>query len=264
MNWKRVCSPMEHGGLGILDIEKFSRALRVRWLWHAWRHPDRPWVGTKPPCDAKDRALFNAATSVSIGNGNTALFWHSCWIGPTPLKVCFPELFKHSRRKNRSVAQALRDDTWISDLAHGDTTNRVRAVIDLHRLLLNNPVALQEDAEDQIRWDFESSGEYCARSAYRMQFLGSKKEEFKEHIWDAWAPAKLKIFAWLLHQDRLWCNDRLQRRGWPNNYFCQLCLRNLESSDHLFFRCNLSISVWNRLAAWHGCGALRHDQFFFF
>lgn len=92
-----------------------------------------------------------------------------------------------------------------------------------------------------------------------MLFLGSKKEHFREVIWEAWAPGKLKIFAWLLHQDRLWCNDRLQRRGWENNYFCQFCLRNLECSEHLFWRCNFSRSVWNKMALWHGCSSLSHN-----
>uniref|UniRef100_A0A453M1L2 Uncharacterized protein n=1 Tax=Aegilops tauschii subsp. strangulata TaxID=200361 RepID=A0A453M1L2_AEGTS len=39
VNCPTVCTPTTHGGLGILDLERFSRALRLRWLWIAWTYP---------------------------------------------------------------------------------------------------------------------------------------------------------------------------------------------------------------------------------
>lgn len=36
VRWQQVCSPVQHGGLGILSMTKFSRALRLRWLWMSW------------------------------------------------------------------------------------------------------------------------------------------------------------------------------------------------------------------------------------
>lgn len=82
----------------------------------------------------------------------------------------------------------------------------------------------------------------------------------KANIWKAWAPGKIKIFSWLLHWDRLWCNDRLQRRGWPNSYFCQLCLRHLESSTHLFRNCTFSRAIWNEVATWRSYTSLLVPQ----
>jgi hypothetical protein len=46
VNWIRNCLPKESGGLGIPNLEKFARALRLRWLWHQWVSSDKPWVGT--------------------------------------------------------------------------------------------------------------------------------------------------------------------------------------------------------------------------
>ena len=49
VNWTKSCMPKELGGLGILNLEKFARALRLRWLWHSWVSPDKPWASTERP-----------------------------------------------------------------------------------------------------------------------------------------------------------------------------------------------------------------------
>lgn len=69
VNWATVCSPVDLGGLGIHDLDKFSRTLRLRWLWFSWRSPERPCVGTEVPCDEGDHDLLAATTKVEIGNG---------------------------------------------------------------------------------------------------------------------------------------------------------------------------------------------------
>ena len=37
INWPTTCLPKNKGGLGILDLERFTRALRLRWLWYKWK-----------------------------------------------------------------------------------------------------------------------------------------------------------------------------------------------------------------------------------
>jgi hypothetical protein len=40
--WVRVCMPPSNGGAGIIELETFSRALRLRWLWYYWDDRNRP------------------------------------------------------------------------------------------------------------------------------------------------------------------------------------------------------------------------------
>ena len=64
--WETVKRPKFKGGLGVLDLEKFSRALRIRWLWYRWVDPDRPWVGSPVPCSEVDKQLFRCSTQVTL------------------------------------------------------------------------------------------------------------------------------------------------------------------------------------------------------
>ena len=111
-------------------------------------------------------------------------------------------------------------------------------------------ISLDSSEEDSITWNLESSGRYSAKSAYNIQFAGSIPSNFPRLIWRIWAPPKCKSFLWLLLQDRLWTASRLQVRGWENNYFCGLCIRNLETAVHLFIECPIARKVWDLVATW--------------
>jgi hypothetical protein len=67
VSWKKICAPVRYGGLGIKDMEAYSRALRLRWEWIRWTDHDRPWIGTETPCDESDRSLFAACTTMLLG-----------------------------------------------------------------------------------------------------------------------------------------------------------------------------------------------------
>jgi hypothetical protein len=47
VKWTRCCIPKESGGLGIPNLVKFGRALRLIWLWHQWVSTDKPGLALK-------------------------------------------------------------------------------------------------------------------------------------------------------------------------------------------------------------------------
>jgi mannosylglycoprotein endo-beta-mannosidase len=252
VNWQKVCRPKELGGLGILDLEKFSRALRLRWLWYEWRAPEKPWVGSETPNDASDIDLFNAATRVTIGNGSKASFWSSSWLHGAPPKDLAPLIFKASRRKNRTVRDALHDHNWVSDIAIDDfTVEHMEQYVRLWDLL--SDVQLLPDSEDTITWSLTPNGCYSASSAYKVQFLASLPCQFGNIVWKTWAPPKCRFFAWLAVQNRLWTADRLAKRGWPHQPTCQLCRCTPETARHILFECRFSKRIWTAAASWLSC-----------
>lgn len=72
--WGRICRPRELGGLGILDLQRFGVALRLRWLWLERTATERPWIGLHVPCSTPERILFAATTSAHVRDGKTARF----------------------------------------------------------------------------------------------------------------------------------------------------------------------------------------------
>ncbi|XP_020189090.1 uncharacterized protein [Aegilops tauschii subsp. strangulata] len=162
-----------------------------------------------PPCNSEDMALFAAATTVTIGDGSTALFWHSRWLGACTLAAAYPGLYNHSKRKKRTVREAIRDDTWIKDLRHGDTLTLLPDFIRLNRQITTAATVFSDGTQDTIRWNQEAKGQYTARSAYAMQFQGRLRSTMDDLVWKTWASGNIKFFAWLLMMDRLWTNDRL-------------------------------------------------------
>jgi len=136
-----------------------------------------------------DATLFAAATRVTVCNGRKASFWLSSWLdGQAPPIMC-PLFYNHSKRKNRSVREALVDGAWVSDIAFDLTPELLHEYFKLWRAIEAEDIYLadSDEEDDKIIWTLESSGEYTARTAYLIQFEGQTRSNFPNLIWKAWA-----------------------------------------------------------------------------
>jgi hypothetical protein len=216
--WPKVCTPQPNGGLGIKDLELSSQLLRLRWLWFGWDSTQRPWDGLQLPISDDDRAIFNAATVVSLGNGKKASFWNSRWLNGESLATRFPLLYNHSKKKNRTVASAFGNNRWINDIDHNLTPHIISEYLMLWEHL--EGVSLSDSQQDLVSWILTADGTYSAKSVYDMHFMGTMQCATASQTWTTKAPPKCKFFTWLMLQNMFWTAARLQVRGWPNEYFC--------------------------------------------
>ncbi len=262
VNWAKTCLPTSQGGLGVLSLDKFTRALRLRWLWNEWRDPSKPWVGLETPCDGVDRDLFAASTKITVGDGNTTRFWDSAWINGQRPKDLMPLVYEISKNRKKSLRQGKEDDSWVHDLTldagSSITINLLDQLVRLWEAVRN--VHLDSEEPDQIVWKFTSSGHYTASSAYHAQCLGAPNTNFNSLIWKVWAPGKCKFHAWLIIQNRVWTSDRLATRGWRNNGHCPLCRCDTETALHLVAMCRYTKRIWRLVATWAGYQQLEPAQ----
>jgi hypothetical protein len=254
VNWPTSCRPKIKGGLGILDLERFARALRLRWLWFQWRQKEREWNKLEIPCDARDRELFAASMIVTIGDGKTAKFWSSSWLQGSTAKNLAPTLFKKAKRKHAMVQKALQNNRWISHIIPILTTTELHEYARLWEAVQH--IQLDTSREDTIVWRWTANGEYTSKSAYRIQFEGSYSKLRIMPIWKARAESKCRFFAWTLLHEKILTANNLIKRNWLNNPICKLCGVEPENPTHLCKDCTFSKQVWGIFKTWFGLSTI--------
>jgi hypothetical protein len=170
--WPLVCKPKALGGLGVLNLDKFGRALCLRWLWKEWMGEDHPWKCLEVPCNWINRLLFSASTTITNGDGKTTKFRHDSWLNGMAPRNTALHLFELISRKNNSVVRELSREHWIKTLRSKITsTFQIEEFVSLWTRLWD--FQLQPDSPDTIALKWSPDGIFSVNSAYRAQFIGS-------------------------------------------------------------------------------------------
>ncbi len=134
--WNKICSPIQHGGLGVRQLIPTNIALLGKWLWrfgleetHLWRRVVAAkygegrggWTSNLPRgsygCSLwrhirKGWEVFSSHVGFEVGLGTRISFWHDNWCADRPLKDLFPGLYRCSLNQEDTI-----DSVPIS---HGD------------------------------------------------------------------------------------------------------------------------------------------------
>jgi hypothetical protein len=117
-----------------------------------------------------------------VGNENTALFWTDCWILGRSIESLVPLVSAQvplRAKKTRTVAAALNNDTWVTDIQGGLSW---LCMVQLLQLWDKIRECSLNDLEDQHIWRLEANGS-SSKSAYRAFFLESITFEPWKRIW---------------------------------------------------------------------------------
>jgi hypothetical protein len=146
--WINVCKPRDLGGLGIKDMGTQNICLLLK-LIHKLHHPEffawAQWVQGRASIATLSGdihgdhwqvlrqilPLYQAITTVALGDGNSCSFWSDVWTEDEALADTYPALFSHCTFKEATVFQMLQtglQQTLVSRLSQ-------RASLDMHHLL---------------------------------------------------------------------------------------------------------------------------------
>jgi hypothetical protein len=82
---------------------------------------------------------------------------------------------------------------------------------------------------DRATWKCSADGVYSASLAYETQFSARIRIPELEQSWKVKTEGKIRLFLWLLLQNRIWTADRLRSRGWTHIDKFSLCDQMFEN-----------------------------------
>ena len=110
---------------------------------------------------------------------------------------------------------------------------------------------LNNSEPDSIHWRWSSQGIFTVHSLYEWLDYGCIPNKTFQFLWKSKLPFKIKIFLWLVRQNRILTKDNLRKRGWQGDSSCHFCSHE-ESVNHLFVTCPFISQIWNWIAQFNG------------
>ncbi|PNT61457.1 hypothetical protein BRADI_5g15442v3 [Brachypodium distachyon] len=229
-----VCAPKRVGGLGIPNLRLLNLALKAKWCWQERTEPWRSWQDLGISVPAGSVTLFEATTSVILGNGAGSRFWSDPWLAGERIKEFALDIIPR-------IEDGLLDPNLTSE--------GIRQF-----LLLWDKIADVElgSHDDFFHWKWTSSGNFSVQSAYLAFFEGRTEMVGHDLIRGSKAPSiKCKFFVWLACRGHCWTADRLARRGLDHPARCPLCDQDQECVSHLLLGCSVArLICWQVLILW--------------
>ncbi|KAM0828821.1 hypothetical protein ACQ4PT_067280 [Festuca glaucescens] len=247
--WDKVCKPLAFGGLGIKDLRLQGLALRTRWEWLRRTDSSRPWYGLPMLKDSEAEGVFRSLASIKLGSGASVLFWTDHWINGATVADLAPAVVLAvgaRQRNNRTVADGLLNDAWVSDISTVLAAQGVAEAVGLWLALRH--IVLQPELQDSFSWPCATNNQYSAKETYMALCQGSIRSATVSCTWKPWAPLKCKFFIWLAFQYRVWTSDRRVRQGLQDEMVpCYVCLHEEDTLDHILLGCVVAREVWFRV-----------------
>ncbi|KAK1416690.1 hypothetical protein QVD17_25805 [Tagetes erecta] len=292
VKWESVMAPREVGGLGIGSIRDLNIALLTKWKWSFKVNSSALWVNVikavhwQPRKHAQfpsnkvfgsawnniisieevlkaENIDINKLLKTTVGNNSSVLFWWDWWIGPSPLKEMFPNLFMLEKHKMCKVTEKMvsheRDNDWrwewVRSLAPGIETLQLQQCLQLLQGFVS------ADGPDEWRWEANDDGLFSVKSLRHILELNRTPVDLNPVIWSKWIPLKVRCFAWKVRLNKIPVKTALARRGVQvGSEECSMCFNHLETSNHVLLHCAFAAKVWYKVFEWCGLfGALGDD-----
>jgi ribonuclease HI len=279
-NWEVLSKPKLMGGWGLRNLPFFYRALSANTLWRIlmkpgfWNKvikakyfphlPVHLWIRSamERPSNASQtwRHLLKSLPIIlhwlswNPGNGYSIEIGRDALLGLGGRAFLSTQLLTHLHNKSifflhqiSTTSGGHLGDSWISNVDLALDRDLAIEWDEYTRRLTESDICLQDRSDTFLWTGGDRSGNLTTKNVYRA--LANKcwtitSDRWRQKIWRGDCSLKIKLFAWLLFENKLLMWSNLQSRGWVGPGRCTLCKSHSESVAHVFINCTFFKSVW--------------------
>jgi len=173
-----------------------------------------------------------------VGTGEKIHFWTDNWPGEPLVDILQIDPMVHINF-NGLLCDVITNAAWnipVEVYSSPDVASRL-AYITLPSSALS----------DLFSWSHTPDGKLSAKLAFSFLRPQAPTLPWASTIWTTCIPPSHSFIFWCLVHGKIPTDDNLSSRGCAIVLMCSFCLKNVETSDHLFFNCDFAVSVWNWL-----------------
>ncbi|GKC56064.1 RNA-directed DNA polymerase, eukaryota, reverse transcriptase zinc-binding domain protein [Tanacetum coccineum] len=277
VKWSKVLTPKEKGGLGVPSLYALNRGLLLKWVWRFFVQPESLWSriiksihgidgGFGSRCrnrfgscwasivgevsNLKDKGTdFFDYVQYKLGNGEEIKFWEDKWCDGKYMKDLFPRLYMLENNKSVTVACKINgvalDTSFRRSPRGGVEASQLDALSELVTSITLRPCG------DRLVWNLENSGVFTVASIRKCIDNGRFPGGDVSVKWIKSVPIKVNILAWKIACDVMPTRLNISRRGIiVDTIRCPICNAGVESSNHLFFSCDVARHLMQKVCKW--------------
>ncbi|KAA3471573.1 LINE-1 reverse transcriptase isogeny [Gossypium australe] len=262
VGWESICQPKTCGGLGFRYLHDHNTSFLMKIGFNLVSRKDDLWVRVlrskygwksqlpesihRSQCSHIWRSLSKAWPLLcqnllwSVGNGETIQGWKYNWIPKVgPLLSHVPA---HSRLNLDSTLKdwVLQEGSWNIDMLS------ILLPEDIIKRILSIPPPHPAEGEDRIIWARTESGSFTISSVHRSlkENTWRPKHDIWRTIWKYQGPQRVRLFLWLVANQRVLINSERVRRGFGQSSACSRCGHDVEDIMHVLRDCQTAKEVW--------------------
>ncbi|TVU23691.1 hypothetical protein EJB05_26070, partial [Eragrostis curvula] len=243
--WDKVTTLREHGGLGIRDLAFQNNCLLLKLIhrlhrpgessWAQWVHEHADVSSLTGDLDGSHWSMlrqllsvYQAITTVKLGNGRSRSFWNDWWLPVGRLAELFPALASHATNPAASVHRVILDGLRAHMVPRLSRVPEAEFA-DVGDLIAD--IVLRDELDECCSELLDRNGQLKASRVYKLVKSANAVEcNFAKFVWKNRAPPKVQFFAWLVVQERAKCkvnlhaktivdDDKWENRKTPSTYF---------------------------------------------
>ncbi|GJU31065.1 RNA-directed DNA polymerase, eukaryota [Tanacetum coccineum] len=288
VKWKNVLASKEKGGLGVSSLYALNRGLMFKWVWRFFTQNTSLWSRVIKAIHGEDGKVEKQVKSafpsywmdivhainvlknqginllncmqIKLGNEDKTAFWEDIWIGHIVLKDLYPRIYALETCKfvkvGTKLTQSSLDFSFRRKPRGGIEQEQYEALLVQVQDVNLVPVS------DRWKWSLENSGDFSVASVRKMLDDKMLPDVTTKTRWIKLVPIKVNVHAWKVKIDSLPTRFNISRRGMDiESITCSICDNEVESSSHLFFKCNMVRDIIRKITRWWDITYIEADSY---